>query len=156
MILETVRSETSKPSFKSSPCIRGVPQSGFDFAISLVRFLILESMHGLPGPRFRDLYVQNSLNPFLCHRITVSGFTTIRASRQSFQKRESKIQKTRSLLRIFGRLTDCFMMDSCWRSTRFSIMSILFNLSIKIVITIVKMIVSIMPEGSIRRLSNCQ
>jgi len=103
-----------------------------------------------------NLYVQNSLKLFLCHRITVSGFTTIIVSRQPFQKRERKTQKIRSLLRILGRLTDCFMMDSCWRNTRFSIMRFLFNLNIKIVIKIVKMIVSIMPEGITRWTQNCQ
>ena len=35
------------------------------------------AIDGLPTRRFRDLNVQNSLKPFLCQRITVSGFTTI-------------------------------------------------------------------------------
>ena len=38
-----------------------------------------------PGPFFRDLYAQNSLNPFLCQLITVSGFTTMRTFFKSFQ-----------------------------------------------------------------------
>jgi len=75
---------------------------------------------GRPRPLCRDLNLQNSLKPALCHRMTVSGLTTIKAARQLCQILESKIQKRRSRLRIRGRCTDRFMIASCWRSARFS------------------------------------
>ncbi len=82
IIYEIVLSETSMPSFKSSPCIRGAPQSGFILAISMMSFLIFKSIGRLPQPLCLDLYLQNNLNPCLCHRITVSGFTIIKESCQ--------------------------------------------------------------------------
>ena len=73
-----------------------------------------------PGPFCRDLNFQNSLKPFRCHRMTVSGLTMISASCQLVQKWESKIQKRRSRLRSRGRLIDRLIVTSCWRSAMFS------------------------------------
>ena len=104
MMFETVRSETlSMPSFKSSPWIRGAPHNGFVLAISSMSFLVSGSNGGLPDPFFRDLNLQNSLNPFLCQRITVSGWTTIKAFLQLFHLLDRIIQNIRSLVRILGR-----------------------------------------------------
>ena len=112
IILEIVRSEIlSIPGFINSPCILGAPQSRFSFAIFSMIFRISGSTGDRPGPLFLDLYRQNSLNPFLCQRITVSGFTTINTSCQSFHKQDRNTQNIRSLVRIFGRLMDCFMVS---------------------------------------------
>ena len=46
------------------------------------------------------LNLQNSLKPFRCHRMTVSGLTMINDSCQLLQKRQSIIQKRRSFVRI--------------------------------------------------------
>ena len=144
IILETVLSWTSIPSFISSPCIRGAPQRGFALAISWMSLRISGAIKGLPARRFLDLNVQNSLKPFLCKRITVSGFTTIKTLFQSFQILDKNTQKIRSLILIFGRLTCCFIIASCWRSARFS-MRRFFLIEIKKMNTkINKIIVSIM------------
>ena len=118
--LETVRSEISIPSLSSSPWILGAPQSGLAFAILRTRSRISRLIGGRPGPLRRDLNFQNSLKPFRCHRMTVSGLTTINGSCQLLQNRESKIQKRRSKFRSRGRLADRFIMATCWRSARFS------------------------------------
>ena len=118
--LETVRSEISSPSFSSSPWILGAPQSGLAFAIVRIRWKISRLIGGRPGPLRRDLNFQNSLKPSRCHRMTVSGLTTINGSCQSLQNRASKIQKRRSRLRSRGRFADRFIMATCWRSARFS------------------------------------
>jgi hypothetical protein len=55
-----------------------------------------------------------------CQRTTVSGFTMTRDLRQELQIRESKTQKSRSAIRISGRLFVLFITVNCWRSTRFS------------------------------------
>ena len=72
----------------------------------------------LPGPL--DLNFQKSLNPLRCQRATVSGFTMTRDLRQGLHIRESKTQKSRSAIRIFGRLFVLFITANCWRSARFS------------------------------------
>jgi hypothetical protein len=48
---DTVRSETTIPSFSNSPWIRGAPQRWFSVAIRRMRARICESIHGLPGRR---------------------------------------------------------------------------------------------------------
>ncbi len=85
MYLLTVASDTSKPSFNSSPCILGAQHSGLVEHIVRIRFLISGSVFLLPV-RWCDFHFQNILNPALCHRITVSGFTIMRAS---FQLRQA-------------------------------------------------------------------
>ena len=67
-----------------------------------------------------DLNFQKSLNPFRCQWTTVSGFTMTRDLHQGFHIRESTTQKSRSALRIFGRLFVLFITANCWRSARFS------------------------------------
>ncbi len=51
MYFDTVASETSMPSFRSSPCIRGAPQSGLAEHILRISCLISPSILG--RPRFR-------------------------------------------------------------------------------------------------------
>ena len=114
------------------PCMRGAPQRGFSLAIFLISSRVSESSEGRPAPFFRDLYAQNSLNPFLCQRITVSGFTTTRTLFQSFQNLDKNTQKSRSLSLIFGRLFFCFIIASCWRRARFSMRRFLSRDSNKI------------------------
>lgn len=118
--LEIVRSDISIPSLRSSPWILGAPQSGLACAILRIGSQISVLIGGRPGPLERDLNLQNSLKPFLCHFTTVSGLTMIKVFRQSFQKRESKIQNKRSRLRNLGRLIERFIVASCWRNARFS------------------------------------
>ena len=96
------------------------PSSGLAIAIFRIRSRISRLIGGRPGPLRRDLNFQNSLKPFRCHRMTVSGLTTINDTCQFLQNRESKIQKRRSRLRSRGRLVDRFIMASCWQSARFS------------------------------------
>ena len=118
--LDTVRSDISSLSLRSSPWILGAPQNGFAFAILRTSLRISGLIGGCPRPLCRDLNLQNSLKPFLCHQTTVSGLTTIKATRQLIQIRESKTQNKRSRPRIRGRCTDRFMIASCWRSGMFS------------------------------------
>jgi len=110
----------SIPSLSSSPWILGAPQSGLAFAILRIKSRISGLIGGRPGPLSRDLNFQNSLKPFRCHRMTVSGLTTINGSCQLLQKRQSMIQKRRSFVRIWGRFLWRFRMANCWRSARFS------------------------------------
>ena len=67
-----------------------------------------------------DLNFQKRLNPLRCQWTTVSGFTMTRDLRQGVQIRESTTQKSRSTIRILGRLFVLFITANCWRSTRFS------------------------------------
>jgi hypothetical protein len=75
----TVRSETSKPSFSSSPWIFGAPQSEFSAAMRRMRVRISSPTFGRP-PRGRDRQRQYRRKPARRHAITVSGFTMTRTS----------------------------------------------------------------------------
>jgi hypothetical protein len=55
---ETVRSEMSIPSFKSSPCTLGAPHSGFDLAIFRINSRLSRSLPGRPGQFCSDSRVQ--------------------------------------------------------------------------------------------------
>ena len=55
---ETVLSEMSIPSFRSSPCTRGAPHHGLDFAIFRISSRISRSIPGRPGGHRRDRRVQ--------------------------------------------------------------------------------------------------
>ena len=84
----TERCEMVKPSLRSSPWIRGAPQSGLARAIFPIRSFSSESIGGRPGPRHFDFQVQKARNPWRCQRITVSGRTKCRTSRQRNQRRK--------------------------------------------------------------------
>jgi hypothetical protein len=96
----------------------GRTQLGLAAAILLTRSRISRLTGGLPGPL--DLNFQKSLNPLRCQCTTVSGFTMTRDLGQGVQIRESTTQKSRSAIRIFGRLYTRFITANCWRSARFS------------------------------------
>ena len=57
MTLETVRSDTSKPSMSSSPWMRGAPQFGFSVAILRTRARTSAVVPGRPAFRRRDFQV---------------------------------------------------------------------------------------------------
>src|SRR5262245_52848207 len=79
-IRRTVRGETRIPSFtKSSEAIRSSPHMRLAAAISAINRRRLAGTCGRPGGL--DSHRQNSPNPFRCHRINVSGLTTVRSWR---------------------------------------------------------------------------
>ena len=88
MCRRTVRGDTRIPSFtSSSDAIRSWPHPRF--AINCRR-----SAGNRGRPRGLDFNRQNSRNPFRCHRMSVSGFTTVRSRRQSIS-RDSAASVTR-------------------------------------------------------------
>src|SRR5713226_2130941 len=93
--LATVRSETSKPSFRSSPWIFGAPQSEFSAAMRRMRVRISSLTFGRP-PRGRDRQRQYRRKPARCHPITVSGFTMTRTSDHRGHMCHRVVQKKRS------------------------------------------------------------
>src|SRR6185369_8347074 len=77
----TVRGDTKIPSFSaSSSATRSSPQVGFSRTICTTSLRISFRRRGLPA---RDFHLQNSLKPFQCQRINVSGLTITNASFQS-------------------------------------------------------------------------
>ncbi len=110
---ETVRSEISTPSFRSSPWIRGAPQSGLAAAMVVIRLRISALNRGRPGPFGCDNLYQYRLNRLRCHEITVSGRTIIKADFQSFQIALSPIQKIRSRRRNLGLLMSLLKTANC-------------------------------------------
>jgi hypothetical protein len=78
----TVRGETRIPSFNfNSLAMCSSPQVGFSAAI--FRINSWRSLGTAGRPTGLDFHRQNKRNPRRCHRISVSGFTTTRALRQS-------------------------------------------------------------------------
>ena len=76
-----MRGETVRPSFRrSSSARRSSPQVGFARAMATISRCRSTGMVGRPG---RDFPRQNSRQPWRCHRISVSGLTTVRSARQS-------------------------------------------------------------------------
>ncbi len=88
MYLETVAWLTVMPSLSSSPWILGEPQKGFDRDMRKIRSRISLGILRLPGQLGLLFHLQYSLNPFLCQRMTVSGWTIIKEVRQPVQNRE--------------------------------------------------------------------
>ena len=72
---ETVLSETSIPSFRSSPCTRGAPHRMLALAILRISSRISRSVPGRPGRCCRERRVQYEAKRFRCQRRTVSGLT---------------------------------------------------------------------------------
>ena len=70
----------SMPSLRSSPWMRGAPQSGLARLISRISRRISGVTLGLPARRL-DFQRQKERKPARCHRITVSGPTIVMASR---------------------------------------------------------------------------
>src|SRR5262245_25389507 len=65
--------------------MRSSPHVGLFVAISTINFCTSAGTRG--RPRGRDFHFQSLRNPLRCQRISVSGWTTVRAFRQS-KKRE--------------------------------------------------------------------
>ena len=96
MYLATVAWDTSMPSLRSSPWIRGAPQSGLAVFMFRMSSRTSRVTVGLPGAPRRPFQAQYSRNPLRCQAITVSGFTMSNAECQFRQKPESQTQNTRS------------------------------------------------------------
>ena len=88
---ETVRSATSRPSFRSSPWIRGAPQSGLAAAMRVTRALISALIGGRPKGGRPERLVQCVRNRCRCHRRTVSGVTITRGCLHPAQTLASQI-----------------------------------------------------------------
>ena len=95
MYLATVDCLTEIPNFRSSPWIRGAPQSGFAPDISRIN---ARTSAGTPGRpvRCRLFQVQNRRKPRRCQARTVAGCTTWSAARHPCQRRDSQAHSTRS------------------------------------------------------------
>jgi hypothetical protein len=117
--LATVRSETSKPSFRSSPWILGAPQSEFSVAIVRMRVRISSLILGRP-PQDRDRHRQYRRKPTRCHRITVSGFTMTKTSDHRGQMFRRVVQNKRSRRLREGRRRLRLSTATCCRSARIS------------------------------------
>ncbi len=92
---DTVRSETTIPSFSNSPWIRGAPQRWFSVAIRRMRARRSASMRGLPGRR-RDPRRQHPRSPSRCQRATVAGCTSTSAFFHRGHHRRKHTQNSRS------------------------------------------------------------
>ena len=112
-----------KPSFKSSPWIRGAPHRVFSRDIRRTRWRISLDTGGRPGFLRRDFYVQKSLNPLRCQPMTVSGLTITRAWRQPGHRQDRMTQKTLSAFRSDGRGLCRFRTATCCRRARISVWS---------------------------------
>ena len=118
--LETVASETSKPSLASSPWIRGAPQPLL-FAISQNSLRTSRSILGRPGGRFfLEIRVQSCRKRSLCHLTSVSGFTITRRSAHPGQACRRATQKPRSTASRSGRGRSPFNAVTCLRGAMFS------------------------------------
>ena len=111
------------PSFKSSPRIRSAPQSRLSVAMRWMRATTSGATRGSRGPCWRDARRQNTRNPSLCHRRTVSGLTRSRAWRHPRYRLASSTSRPRSWTRKAGRLTAREATMSCCRRSAFSAMS---------------------------------
>src|SRR5207249_4320946 len=71
-------------------------------------------------PLDRDFHFQNSRNPLRCHRINVSGLTTVKASRHSkYLERYASVKRIGSVA-LRGFLFRSTYSTSCLRRNRFS------------------------------------
>ncbi len=123
MYFETPAWEMEKPSFNSSPWIRGAPHSVFSRDIRRIRSRISLDTGGRPGFPRRDFHVQKSLYPLRCQPMTVSGLTITREWRQPGHRQDRTTQKTLSAIRSDGRGIFRFRTATCWRRARISVWS---------------------------------
>src|ERR1700694_4793034 len=111
----------SKPSMRSSPCIRGAPQLGFSATIWKINSRTSFGVRLLPTcVRTLEISLQYIRKPVRCQRTTVSGVTTMRACFHPDQNRRTTTQKSLSSRPMLGRRCRRFSTASCCRSTRFS------------------------------------
>ena len=116
----TLVSPTSMPSLRSSPWMRGAPQSGLSRLIFRISLRISFDTGGRPRWPRRTFQVQNSRNPLRCHAMTVSGLTMHRAERHSFQAPQNQAQRNRSNRLNFGLFTERCSTPSWWRRAMIS------------------------------------
>jgi len=95
-----VRSDTSMPNLPNSPWMRGALQSGFAAAIFSTSVRTAAFVRGRPGRPRAERCAHWRRSQWRCQRTTVSGFTTIRAVRQSRHALASSIQNSRSLAEL--------------------------------------------------------
>src|ERR1035438_9966506 len=77
--------------------MRSAPQVLFSLTILKISSRTSLLTHFLPGRfRFRESHFQYSLNPDLCQRTTLSGWTRIKAFRHPGQSRHKTIQNNLS------------------------------------------------------------
>ncbi len=117
-----VRLETCMPSLRNSPRIRSAPQRRFCTAISLIKATVSAEIFGLADAAL-DLYFQYSLNPWRCHRRSVSGWMMKSACFHVRAILASSTRSMRSVLVQAGRLTCGRRIISCWRRSAFSAIS---------------------------------
>src|SRR5665811_2558892 len=79
MYLLTLVSPMSMPSLRSSPWMRGAPQSGFSRLIFRISLRISFDTGGRPRWPRRTFQVQNRRNPLRCHAVTAVSYTHLRA-----------------------------------------------------------------------------
>ena len=89
-------SPMSMPSVRSSPCMRGAPQSGLFLLIMRISCRVSGRNGGATAELPRDFQVQNKRYLLRCHAITVAGRTITSADRQSRQTAESAAYYNRS------------------------------------------------------------
>src|SRR5712692_4880856 len=118
--LDTLRSETSKPSMSSSPWMRGAPQVGFSNASPWINARRRGSIGGRPRRRRCESQVQERRKLAWCQRTTVSGFTKTSTSDHRNQSRRRASQNSRSAATMRGRRPFRANTASCCRSARFS------------------------------------
>ena len=118
---EIVRSETSKPSMRSSPWMRGAPHVGFSTTIRKINSRTSFDVCRLPmGLLTLETSFQYKRNPPLCQRTTVSGVTARRDRCHADQNRRMATQKSLSSRSSLGCGCRRFRTASCLRSARFS------------------------------------
>src|SRR4051794_29889788 len=127
MYLATEVWPTSMPSLRSSPWMRGAPQSGLARLIFRISRRISGGTLGLPARR-RDFQRQKERKPARCHRITVSGSTIVSASKIRGAIRYKQTKIIRSKLLKTGRRGDARRSTfSWWRRASISSSSEVFD-----------------------------
>ena len=89
------RCDTCRPSFNSSPAMRGAPQPGLARLIRRSSSATSPDTDGRPAGG-RLFYLPYSRNPCRCQPMTVSGLTISNADRHSVDRRASQPQRARS------------------------------------------------------------
>ena len=112
-----------KPSFKSSPWIRGAPHRVFSPRHPSDQIADLPRHRRSARFSRRDFHVQKSLNALRCQPMTVSGLTITRAWRQPGHRQDRMTQKTLSAFRSNGRGLFRFRTATCCRRARISVWS---------------------------------
>lgn len=118
---EMDRSETSKPSIKSSPWMRGAPHVGFSATIRKINSRTSFDVCRLPTCFLAlEISRQYKRKPARCHRTTVSSVTTMSDCFHPDQNLRTKTQKNLSIIPSCGLVRFRFKTASCCRRTRFS------------------------------------